>query len=283
MRRGSSRKMPYDESPLGLTPWVRRLLMAVAAVYLLQLTIFTSSWLIETFGFRPSAVLAHPWTLVTYAFLHGDFLHIAMNALMLFMFGRPVEAQLGGTRFARLYFIAALGGAALSLALLPLAGDATIIGASGAIYGVMLAFVLHWPDAPIYVFPIPFPVKAKWLMAGLVALSLLPGLNRGVAVFAHLGGFAAAYLYLRVPGLLRRAQAESGGEPRAPAVLVRPLADGRRRAEPFGPPRRHGPESKVLDEVNRVLDKISERGLDSLTPEERKFLDEMSRRFKQDS
>lgn len=282
MARGSSRNMPYDESPLGLTPWVRRMLMSIAAVYLLQLTVFTSPWLIEMFGFTPSLVVTRPWTLVTYAFLHGDFMHIAFNALTLYMFGRPVEAQLGGPRFIRLYLLSALGGAALSLLLLPLAGDATIIGASGAIYGVMLAFVLHWPDAPIFVFPIPFPVKAKWLMTFMVVISLLPGLNRGVAVFAHLGGFAAALLYLRVPGLFRRAQAETGGEQRAPAVLVRPHADGRRRAEPFAPPRGRGPD-KVLDEVNRVLDKISERGLDSLTPEERRFLDEMSKRFKRDS
>jgi len=275
--------MPYDESPLGLTPWVRRLLMATAAVYLLQLTVFTSPWLIENFGFTPSLALQQPWTLLTYAFLHGDLLHIAFNALALFMFGRPVEARIGSARFLRLYAIAGLGGAALSLLLLPLAGDATIIGASGAIYGVMLAFVLEWPDAPILVFPIPVPVKAKWLMAFLVVISLVPGLQQGVAVFAHLGGFAAAFLYLKAPGLLSRARVPSGGEPRAPAVLVRPMVDGHRRADPFGPTRRRSPDATVLDEVNRVLDKISERGMDSLTPEERRFLDEMSKRFKQDS
>lgn len=274
--------MPYDESPLGLTPWVRRSLIAIAAVYLLQLTVFTSPWLIENFGYAPSDALRRPWTLLTYAFLHGSFLHIAFNALALFMFGRPVETRLGGARFVRLFVIAALGGAALSTLLLPLAGNATIIGASGAIYGIMLAFVLEWPDAPILVFPLPFPVKAKWLMAFLVVMSLVPGLQNGVAVFAHLGGFAAAFIYLRLPGMLARGRVETGDEPRAPAVLVRPMVDGHRRAEPFGPTRRRGPDATVLDEVNRVLDKISERGMDSLTPEERRFLDEMSKRFKQD-
>src|SRR3989304_192528 len=97
--------------------------------------------------------------------------------------------------------------------LLPLAGAATMIGASGAIYGVMLAFVLEWPDAPILVFPIPFPIKAKWLMAFLVVISLVPGLQQGVAVFAHLGGFAAAFLYLRLPGMLRRPRGAGGGLP----------------------------------------------------------------------
>lgn len=273
-----------------MTPWVRRLLLAIAAVYLVQLTVFTNGWLTYAFGFVPAEVLRRPWTLLTYAFLHADFLHIAMNALMLFMFGRPVEQRLGSGRFIRLYAISALGGAVLSLLMMSLTGNVATIGASGAIFGVMLAFVLEWPDAPIIVFPLPFPVKAKWLIIFLAAMNLWSGATGhagNVAVFAHLGGFGAALLYLRGSALLRRrrtvATADLGGSPRAPAVLVRPIADGHRRADPFGPRPRRGPDATVLDEVNRVLDKISERGMDSLTPEERRFLDEMSKRFKQDS
>ena len=99
--------MSYDGSPFSLTPWVRRLLVATGAVYLLQLTVFTSPWLVETFGFAPALALRHPWGAVTYAFLHGSFLHLLFNMIALFMFGPPVEARLGGARFIRLYFIAA--------------------------------------------------------------------------------------------------------------------------------------------------------------------------------
>jgi membrane associated rhomboid family serine protease len=275
--------MSYDGSPFSLTPWVRRLLVATGAVYLLQLTVFTSPWLIETFGFAPALALRHPWGAVTYAFLHGSFLHLLFNMIALFMFGPPVEARLGGRRFIRLYFIALLGGAALSFAFLPLAGGGVIIGASAAVFGVMLAFVLEWPDAPVLIFPLPFPVKAKWVVLFLAGLSLVAGLSGvrdGVAHLAHLGGFAAALLYLRGPALLRRT-ARTPTE-RSTAVLVHPFStETSRGLRPFGP-RRRGADAKVLEEVDRVLDKISAGGLSSLTPEERQFLDEMSKRFKQD-
>ncbi len=274
--------MSYDGSPFSLTPWVRRLLVATGGVYLLQLTVFTSDWLVDTFGFAPAGALRHPWGAVTYAFLHGSFLHLLFNMIALFMFGPPVEARLGGRRFVRLYFIAVLGGAALSFLFLPLAGGATIIGASAAVFGVMLAFVLEWPDAPVLIFPLPFPVKAKWVVAVLAGLSLVAGLggvHDGVAHLAHLGGFAAALLYLRGPALLRRAAPSGAG---STAVLVPPFSSETARGlRPFGP-RRRDADAKVLAEVDRVLDKISAGGLSSLTPEERRFLDEMSKRFKQD-
>jgi len=276
----------YDRSPFQLTLWVRRLLVATAGVYLLQLTVFTSSWLELTFGYVPSATLRHPWSLLSYAFLHGGFLHLLFNALLLWMFGTPVEARLGSRGFIRLYLISALGGAALSLLMLPLAGDGPIIGASAAVFGVMLAFVLEWPDAPVFLFPIPVPIKAKWMVLGMAALDLLLGLRGsgdGVAHFAHLGGFAAAFLYLRGGLLFARARASRPVE-RAPAVLVRPTPKGERRAE-YGPgrPPARDQDPSVREEVDRVLDKISQGGLSSLTPEERRFLDEMSKRFRQDS
>jgi membrane associated rhomboid family serine protease len=274
----------YDRSPFHLTPWVRRLLVATAAVYLLQKTVFTSPWLVHTFGFVPTDALRHPWSAVSYAFLHGGFLHLLFNALLLFMFGSPVEGRLGSRSFIRLFFIAVLGGAGLSLLLLPIGGNAPIIGASAGIFGVMLAFVLEWPDAPVFIFPFPVPLKAKWVVGGLVALDLvfgMAGAGTGVAHFAHLGGFGAALLYLRGGSVLARARPARTRE-RTPAVLVRPTADATRR-ETFGPgsPPRRTPDAAVRAEVDRVLDKISERGLESLTAEERRFLDEMSKRFRQ--
>jgi membrane associated rhomboid family serine protease len=276
--------MRYDGTPFLLTRWVRRLLVANGIVYLLQLTVFTSPWLVEAFGFRPSAALAHPWSLLSYAFLHHDFLHIFFNMLALFMFGPMVEDRLGGTRFLRLYLVSALGGAVLSLALLPLAGDAVIIGASAAVFGVMLAFVFEWPDAPIFVFPLPVPVKAKWLILFFAAVNVLPvalQVHDGIAHLAHLGGFGAAFLYLRGGRLLggvRRRPAVTAGS----VVLVHPsAAQNGRRSAPFAA-RRRGADTKALKEIDRVLDKISAGGLSSLTPEERRFLDEMSQRFKQD-
>lgn len=272
-----------DRTPFLLTRWVRRLLVATSGVYLLQLTIFTSPWLIETFGFTPALVVRHPWSAITYAFLHGSLLHLLFNMLALFMFGSPVEGRIGSRRFIRLYLFSALGGAALSLAFVALTGRGVIIGASAAVFGVMLAFVLDWPDAPVFVFPLPMPVKAKWVVAFLVAMSLVAGLGGaqdGVAHLAHLGGFAAALLYLRGGAFFRlpeRRRAERS------EVLVHSSGETAQRSAPFSPPPRAGADAATLAEVDRVLDKISAGGLSSLTPSERRFLDEMSRRYKQDA
>ncbi len=278
--------MSFDRSPFSLTPWVRRLLIVTGIVFLLQKTVFYGGALEELFAFAPADVLRHPWTVLTYALLHQNFLHILLNMLVLFMFGPPVEDRLGSSSFLRLYIISAVGGALLSLLMLPLTGNAPIIGASGAIYGVMMAFVLEWPDAPVLIFPLPFPVKAKWLVVFLAIASLLAvgpwHASDGVAHFAHLGGFGAAFLYLRGGRLLSRPRQARPNE-RAPAVLVPSASDGTRQANFASPvPPRPTPDATVKAEVDRVLDKISQRGLHSLTPEERRFLDEMSKRFRQD-
>ena len=277
--------MSYDRSPFALTPWVRRLLVATAAVFLLQKTVFYGGALNDLMGFTPTDVLRRPWSVLTYALLHAGFLHFLINMLVLFMFGPPVEHRVGSKIFFRLYVISALGGALLSLLMLPIAGNGTVIGASAAVYGVMMAFVLEWPDAPVLIFPLPVPVKAKWLVLFIAGASLLAGflkLERDVAHFAHLGGFAAAFLYMRGSQMLSRPQAARTVE-RAPAVLVRPTAQGGvHQADAVAPraPRRT-PDATVKAEVDRVLDKISQRGLHSLTAEERRFLDEMSKRFQQ--
>jgi membrane associated rhomboid family serine protease len=273
-----------DRSPFLVTRWVRRLLVVTGGVYLLQLTVFTSPWLLETFGFAPDLLARHPWSALTYALLHGSFLHLLFNMLGLFMFGPPVEGRLGGSRFIRLYVIAALGGAALSLAFAALSGPGIIIGASAAVFGVMLAFVLEWPNAPVLVFPLPMPIRAKWLVVFIAVMSLLAGLTgaeRGVAHLAHLGGFAAALLYLRGTGLVRFARRHTPPG-RASAVLVHQSGASEGRVLPFAAPRRHGTDAATLAEVDRVLDKISAGGLSSLTPDERRFLDDISKRFKQD-
>lgn len=282
--------MYNDRGPFTLTPWVRRLLLAMGAVYLLQLTIFTSPWLIETMGFQPTRALQRPWTLLTYSLLHGGLLHILGNALGLFVFGVPVEGRIGPRSFLRLVLASAAGGAMLSLLMLPLSGAEVTIGASAIVFGIMLAFMLEWPDAPIFLFPIPFPVRVKWLVLGFAAFSLVMGVaglfgsGDGIAHFAHLGGFAGAWLYLRGGQMLVRPRALQVRE-RAPAVLVRPpVSDGsgqEHRPQP-GPSGWSAGDLAAKAEVDRLLDKISARGIGSLTAEERRFLDEMSRRFKQD-
>lgn len=274
-----------------LTPWVRRLLVANLIVFLFQVTLFTLQGSANTFGFIPLLAAKHPWTFFTYMFLHGSALHLAFNLLALFMFGGPVEDRFGSRAFIWFYLLCGMGGAALSFLLMQLVPMRTpIVGASGAIYGVLVAFAWHWPDAPIYMFPFPVPIPAKWLVTFAFAVSLmlaLPTFNGGgdgVAHLAHLGGMVAGFLYLkgqawrlgRAERHLRRVS--------EPSVLVTPVprgraARGRGGSAPQSKPRTV-PDDRAHAEIDRVLDKISARGIESLTPAERRFLTEMSRKMR---
>ncbi|HSG48169.1 MAG TPA: rhomboid family intramembrane serine protease, partial [Longimicrobiales bacterium] len=198
---------------------------------------------------------------------------------VLFFFGPPLEARWGGREFFRFYVVSGLGGVALSFILAP--GDA-IIGASAACYGLMLAFAMNWPKAPIYIYAI-FPVQARYLVGFLFLLNVWSGFadpNGGVAYFAHLGGLVAAFLYLKAdwrPNHFARKVSERA-RPRPRKLVVVPREDRDERPAASASPMADPEERKMLDEVDRVLDKISAQGMSSLTAEERRLLDEVSRR-----
>ena len=270
----------FTRSPLSVTPWVRRLLVANAVVYLLTITVFTGRWFFDLFAFNPRLIVEQPWTLVTYMFLHGGFFHLAFNMLMLFFFGRDVEDRLGGTAFARYFLLCGLGGAAASFAFLPMAPVSMVLGSSAGVYGVMLAFALWWPDREMLIFPLPIPIKVKWFVIGLVSLDLLSGVigrDTGVAHFAHLGGALFGFAQLKWGHTLTPRTAPVVRRERV-RVLAHPTAQAADEEEPqpAQPPRSH----PSYDDVDQVLEKISATGLDSLTPKERKILDEMSQRLR---
>ena len=269
------------QAPLGfaVTPWVKRLLIANVVVFFLAMVIgpdLVNRW----FAFSPSAVLTRPWGAVTYMFLHGGFGHLFWNMLILFFFGPPLESRWGSQAFLTYYLVCGLGGVALSFLFVP----SSIIGASAALYGLMLAFAMTWPNAPIYVWGI-FPIKAKWLVAFLFVVSVFSafgGTGGGIAHFAHLGGLVTGFLYLKSdwrPGTHRRGK--SGGV-RVRKMVIVPREDAGEGSRPQAASRggwSHR-EDVVLDEVDRILDKISAQGMASLTEEERKVLDEVSRRHR---
>jgi len=268
--------MAYREYSFGgfqLTPWVKRLIIINTAVFILTLI---SPIVGAYLAFTPAGVIFRPWTVFTYMFVHGDFFHLFFNMLALFFFGPPLEERWGSRAFLKFYLICGLGGAALSFLF---AFNASVVGASAAVYGVMLAFAMVWPDVPIYLFAI-FPVKAKWLIAIFVAISILSAFTSprdGVAHFAHLGGFAAAYLYMKFDPKIGAPFRNLRRMISRPKLTVVP---GGQPPKPPERPRRRADE-RTYDEIDRVLDKISTHGMASLTPEERKLLDDVSRRYRQ--
>ena len=268
----------------GMTPWVRRLTVANLVVFLLQMTIFVGPRFETALGFAPLLALARPWTFITYMFIHSGPLHLAFNLLALFVFGGPVEERMGGRQFLTYYLLCGLGGAALSFLLMQFRPVELVIGASAAVYGVMLAFAWAWPNQPIYVFPFPEPIAAKWLVTFAVGISLVLALvptSDKVAHLAHLGGFAAGFLYLKAADL-RVARAERHlRRASEPSVLVHPAAGRAARGSDASiKPRRPPDRNPTQAEIDRVLDKISARGIESLTPAERRFLTEMSRKMR---
>jgi len=260
-----------------MTPWVLRLIIANTVVLLVMKALPAvplGYWL----AFEPSHVLTRPWGAVTYMFVHGGFWHLLINMLMLFFFGPPLEDMWGGREFMKFYLIAGLGGAAFSFIF---AYNTAVIGASAAVLGVMLAFAMNWPDMPIYIWGI-LPIKAKWLITFLAVVNLMSataGGNDGIAHFAHLGGLAAAFLYLKLDYRMGEEVNRLRKRVRRRGFSVATGA-GATTAKPRPPKRTRKEEDQLLDEVDRVLDKISESGLSSLSDDERRILDEVSKRYR---
>jgi membrane associated rhomboid family serine protease len=158
-------------------------------------------------GLSPEDVRRHLWVwqLVTYMFLHGGLFHLLFNMLALWMFGTELERIWGTRFFVKFYFVTGVGAGALTVlfALLPIGVaaelyHATVIGASGAIYGLLLAYALYFPNRPVYMYLLfPVPAKVFVLIMGAIAFyASASGSSGGVANATHLGGLLVAYLYL---------------------------------------------------------------------------------------
>ncbi|MDP2955885.1 MAG: rhomboid family intramembrane serine protease [Longimicrobiales bacterium] len=275
--------MAYSDRSFGfggmLTPVVKRLLIANVVAFVATFLV-GMDFAVDWFAFQPRQIFLRPWGVVTYMFVHGGLTHLAVNMLVLFFFGPPLESRWGGGEFLKYYAVCGLGGVALSFFFLP----AAVVGASAAMYGLMLAFALNWPDAPIYVWGI-FPVKAKWLVAFLFVLSLLNAFDGsqggGVAHLAHLGGLATGFVYLKGRWGLAADARKLTRTVRKRRLAIVPRAEQDEGAPAARRTQRVLEEDKALyDAVDRVLDKISAQGMASLTSEELKLLDDMSRRHR---
>lgn len=205
MRRPPYSGVSYAFGPGPVTGAVKVLIFINVGVFLLSL-LFDS--LILFFGLVPGAVVERfrLWQPVTYMFLHGNLVHILFNMLALWMFGTELERMWGTRFFLKYYFVTGIGAAALTMAMSFLPFDiaarmyyGVTIGASGAIYGLLLAYGMYFPDRPIFVYAI-FPIPAKYfvmIFGGIAFLSSISAADSGTAHAAHLGGLVVGYLYLK--------------------------------------------------------------------------------------
>lgn len=196
-----------------IPPVTRLLLIAVVAGFALQallgeaFTLRLALWPlgpheVVLLGGAPFAIGFEPWQLVTYALLHGSLTHLLFNGLALYMFGSRIEAVLGARRYSIYFLVCVLGAAAAQLTTMAIFEPGQMVptlGASGGVFGLLLAFGMFWPRERILLIIPPIPMPA-WLFVtgyGLVELVLgLTGKQASVAHFAHLGGLVAGFVML---------------------------------------------------------------------------------------
>jgi membrane associated rhomboid family serine protease len=291
-----------------MTPAVQALIAINVAMLFLQRTVVSGLPTVLAYQGEP---LRAWWTPVTYMFVHAGLWHLALNMYTLWIFGPRVEHLWGTKRFTWFYLWCGLGGV-LAHALFGPDGS-SLVGASAAIFGVMFAFAWQWPREEIYLFGV-LPLRVSVLVGLLAGINLLQGVagaaagsvGSGVAYLAHLGGFAFAFLYLHAPGpgsieRLRQHVSSVPDGSESPRAIPPRTARSRTRVDEVDEivakskaivgkqkqQRQPGrgtlprtPAEPKPTEVDRLLDKISAEGMESLTDEERQILSEFSRRLR---
>jgi len=237
---------------------VNKIVLANVVMFLLQ----------QVLGFRFTYALSYQptsliqdfkiWQPLTYMFLHADFFHLFFNMLMLWFLGTTVESAWGGRKFLKYYIATGLGGA-LFFTIFNYGGS--VYGASGAVFGIMVAYAMMFPDNYLLVYFI-FPVKAKYMVGFLVLLNLAYGVSGagGIAYFAHLGGAAVGLLFFRREisnsMVWRRTQRSWQEQNRS---------------------RQQGGQAHEGEKINSILDKIASKGYENLSTTEKRILENYSR------
>jgi membrane associated rhomboid family serine protease len=251
-----------------MTPWVRRLLIANVVVYI-SMGLMPPE-VLNQLVLVPALAPLRPWTVITYQFLHAGLLHLLFNMIALFFFGPRLELRVGSRHFIFLYLLSGVAGAALSV----FTPTVAIVGASGAVFGVLLGFARYWPREKIWIWAV-FPVEARILVIVLAAMSIMGGISGAgnVAHLAHLGGFVGGWAYLKIlerrsPARKFRKQVEAVT---APSVSGRDLARWREvDSSALHPLNR--------EEFERVLGKAEKHGVPSLSAQERAFMERIAQR-----
>jgi membrane associated rhomboid family serine protease len=238
----------------------------------------------------------YPWQLVTYLFMHAGFLHIFLNMFALWMFGMELENIWGSKKFLIYYMTCGIGAGLANLFIAPLFTPMNVptIGASGAIYGVLVAFGLMFPDRPIYIYFL-FPVKAKYLVIFYMAIEVLSVSSAsGIAHVAHLGGGVVGFIYILLTektNISRLFKFPHKSKPRSTTAsnVYRNSyyekynygsdSDDASDAEYYINKKDDNENEVSQEKIDEILDKISKNGYKNLTEEEKKILFEASKKM----
>lgn len=263
----------FSFGPTGITKAVKYLLLANVGIFFLEF--LWGSELIYLFGLTPALVKqGFIWQLFTYMFLHGGFFHIFFNMFALWMFGGEIERAWGTKEFLKYYFVTGVGAGFFTF-FLSFNSHVPTIGASGAIFGILVAFAMMFPDRPIYLYFL-FPIKAKYLVIFFVVIEFLASFRHtsdGIGHFAHLGGIVIGYIYIksdwRISSFFRLSRYFEYFKGFRYKRRMKVIEKKRER------------EQRLLARVDQILDKINQIGFDNLTKEEKKTLEAASQLLSQ--
>jgi len=286
-------------------PVIKNLLIINAAVFLVQLLASNLMLNGRPLGYLLNVWFAlnplgsnfnfQVWQLITYQFMHGGFGHIFFNMFALWMFGMEIENNWGSKKFLIFYLLCGVVAGLFQLFLTPLLGasPAVTIGASGAVYGVVIGVALMFPDRPIYLYFL-LPIKAKYLVGFLIILEflLVDSAGSNVAHLAHLGGALAGFLFIMFDSTidvpLKRSLNISSGY-RSNQNFQNPFsgfADKFRQksqniedAKYYDINQKKDDKEVTQEEIDRILDKISQSGYQNLSEKEKKILFEASKKM----
>ena len=275
---------------------------------IINILMFAASYVLERYGISLNSLLGLHFFMAsdfrlhqvfTYLFMHGSFEHLFFNMFALWMFGRIIEQVMGPKRFLTYYMVCGVGAGLMQelvqyihfLSLAPELADVpreqladalnmwNTVGASGAIYGILLAFGMSFPEERLFIIPIPFPIKAKYFVVGYAVVELLSAMlrsNDGVAHMAHLGGMLfglVLLLHWRHPGGLKKWWRRVVGKARKPKMKA--YRGGGKFADEMDYNARRQAQQ---EEIDRILDKVKKHGYGSLTEEEKRKLFDASGR-----
>ena len=257
---------------------VKNIIIANVAVFLFMTLFQTERFFLYYFGLAPQLVWGRGfvWQLFTYMFIHGGFGHIFMNMFVLWMFGSEIESAMGKKEFYKFYVITGVGSGLITL-LFSLNSTTPVVGASGAIYAILVAFAMMYPNRLIY-FYFLIPIKAKFFVLIIGVITFFSSFSQGfggISHLTHLGGIIIGYLYLRrlhvfsdfLNSLFRF---------KLPKIkFSNPFRNIIRKVEkPPKPPShtKYETDKTMQEEIDRLLDKISREGYDSLTKQEKQTL-----------
>jgi len=270
---------------------VRNIIIANVAVFLIMLIFQAQRFFSFNFGLVPNAILTKGfiWQLVTYMFIHGGFGHLFWNMFVLWMFGMEIENQWGKREFYKFFFITGIGSGLITM-LFSAHSQIPVVGASGAIYGVLVAFAMLFPERYIY-FYFLIPIKAKYFVMIMVVITFFSTMAPAVSNISHLthlGGLAIGYLYLSRYKLLAclRHPTHSVNWHWPRLIIKNPFRNmhlnlhrKKRQKDSQQTNFSYETEATMREELDRILDKINSAGYDRLTEQEKSTLYLLSKYF----